>query len=256
MSAQEPAVHLSDASFSYGGAPQLHGVTATIQRGEAVALVGPNGSGKSTLLKGVLGLVSLVGGELRVLGGSPRYALPRVGYLAQLTEVDREFPISLRQVVAMGRYRSLGMLRWPGKIDKKLVTDALEKVGLSHLAGHRFGELSGGQQQRGLLARALTTQPQLLLLDEPFNGLDQTNRTALLSTLNALRDEGVTIVTSTHDLQLAREVCTRVMLLNRTLIAYGPVEETLRIALVEETFKNTIVHVDDHSIVPATHEHG
>nr|WP_243848861.1 metal ABC transporter ATP-binding protein [Lysinibacter cavernae] len=230
-------------------------VTATVERGDAVALVGPNGSGKSTLLKGILGLVDVVGGEVHVLGGSPRWALPRVGYLSQLSDVDREFPVSLRQVVMMGRYRSLGLMRWPGKRDKQLVDDAIERVGLTDQAGRMFGELSGGQQQRGLLARALTVEPELLLLDEPFNGLDQHNRSALLATLNSLRDDGVTIVTSTHDLQLARVVCTKVMLLNKKLIAYGPVEETLKLPLVEQTFEGSLAHVDDHSVVPTGHEH-
>ncbi len=255
MSTASAAIELKNASFSYGGAPQLSDVTVTIKKGDAVALIGPNGSGKSTFLKGVLGLVDLAGGHLSVLGGSPRDALSRVGYLSQLTEVDREFPVSLRQVVMMGRYRSLGLMRWPSRRDKKLVADALDKVGLTEQAEKPFGELSGGQQQRGLLARALTVEPQLLLLDEPFNGLDQANRTALLQTLNMLRTEGVTIVTSTHDLQLARDVCNRVMLLNHTLIAYGPVEETLRISLVEKTFEHSIAHVGNHAVVPAAHEH-
>ncbi|GAA3588193.1 metal ABC transporter ATP-binding protein [Klugiella xanthotipulae] len=256
ISTDSAAIDLRHASFSYGGAPQLSDVTARIERGEAVALVGPNGSGKSTLLKGILGLVDVVDGEITVLGGSPREALRRVGYLAQLSEVDREFPISLRQVVTMGRYRSLGPFGWPGRRERELVDAAITRVGLAPHAHRRFGELSGGQQQRALLARALTVEPEILLLDEPFNGLDRANRSALLDTLNSLRAEGVTIVTSTHDLELAREVCTRAMLLNRTLIAFGSVEETLKLPLVERTFEGTVAHVDGHNIIPVPPEHG
>lgn len=251
-----PAIVLDHASFSYGGPPSLIGVDAAIGAGDAVALIGPNGSGKSTLLKGLLGLVPVVEGSVSVLGTTPRNALGRVGYLPQSDELDPEFPVSLAQVVMMGRYRSLGLGRWPGKADRQAVEEALEKVGMAGQAGKRFGDLSGGQQQRGILARALISQPDILLLDEPFNGLDRTNRDSLLSTLRELRVEGVTVVTSTHDLELAREACTHVMLLNRSVIAFGPVDDTLTLNKIERTFEDVGVEIDQHMVTTLPHEHG
>ncbi len=251
-----PAIVLDRATFSYGGTPSLVGVTASIGAGDAVALIGPNGSGKSTLLKGMLGLVPLVDGTVSVLGAQPRAVLGRIGYLPQSDELDPEFPVSLAQVVMMGRYRALGLARWPGKSDRQAVAEALEKVGLADQGGRRFGDLSGGQQQRGILARALTGQPQILLLDEPFNGLDRTNREALLATLKGLREEGVTVVTSTHDLELAREACTHVMLLNRHVVAFGPLESTLTLPQIERTFEDVGVEIDQHMVTTLPHEHG
>ena len=250
------SIRLEHATFSYGGAPSLADVTASIPAGEAVALIGPNGSGKSTLLKGIMGLVPLVSGSLSVLGTSPRQALRRVGYMPQTDDLDPNFPVTLRQVVMMGRYRQIGWGRRPGKEDRRAVAAALERVGLADEASRKFGDLSGGQQQRGILARALTVDPAILLLDEPFNGLDRTNRDALLTTLNELREQGVTVVTSTHDLELAREVCSTVMLLNRRVVACGPIETTLTLEKVERTFEGVGVEIDSHTVTTLPHGHG
>ena len=251
-----PSIELAHASFSYGGAPSLSDVTASIAPGEAVALIGPNGSGKSTLLKGIMGIVPLVSGSLRVLGTAPRQALRRVGYMPQTDELDPDFPVTLGQVVMMGRYRGIGWGRRPGKEDRRVVMEALDRVGLADQASRRFGDLSGGQQQRGILARALTVDPAILLLDEPFNGLDRTNRDALLATLNELRAAGVTVMTSTHDLELAREVCSTVMLLNRRVVACGPIETTLTLEKVERTFEGVGVEIDSHTVTTLPHGHG
>jgi manganese/iron transport system ATP-binding protein len=210
-----PALRMTDASFAYGAEPALSHVTMKVAPGEAVALIGPNGAGKSTLLKGVIGLVPLVAGRIEVAGSTVRrsYAA-RIGYMPQHDELDPQFPVSLEQVVMMGRYRSLGPLRLPGAADRAAVAAALDAVGLRDRARVRFGGLSGGQQQRGILARAIVSAPRLLLLDEPFNGLDQSNRAALISTLLELKRQAVGIVVSTHDLDLARQVADRVMQLS------------------------------------------
>lgn len=256
MSEVQPTIELENASFAYGSTPALEGVTARIEAGDAVALIGPNGSGKSTLLKGLLGLVHATSGSVRVLGGTPRAARSRVGFMPQSDELDPEFPVTLRQVVMMGRYRDLGPLRWPGKADKYAVDEAIGRVGLSDEAGRRFGELSGGQQQRGILARAIVSHPKIVLLDEPFNGLDQPNREALLALVRDLRAEGVTVVTSTHDLQIAHSACTHAMLLNRTMIAYGPVDTTLTLPEIEQTFHGIGVEIDEHTVATPDHDHG
>lgn len=244
-----------DAGLSYGGqAIALDHLDFNIASGDALALVGPNGSGKSTLLKALLGLVKTVRGELHVLDVDPRAAAGRIGYLPQHDEIDLEFPVSLQQVVMMGRYRTLGNFRWPGKVDRKAVREALERVDLADRASAHFGSLSGGQRQRGLLARALVDSPDLLLLDEPFNGLDTTSRKALMATLRKLRGEGVGIIVSTHDLELAHQVCSHILLVNREQIAFGPIHETLIPENVTRAFGESHDHFDTHSDLVA-HPH-
>lgn len=250
-----PIVCAADAAFSYGGGViALDHINFAIAPGEALALVGPNGSGKSTLLKALLGLVSTVDGEVRVLDAAPRRAASHVGYLPQHDEIDLEFPVSLRQVVMMGRFRHLGPFKWPGKEDRQAVTDALTRVDLDEHANDHFGALSGGQRQRGLLARALVDKPALLLLDEPFNGLDTTSRRSLMATLRRLRDEGVAIIVSTHDLELAHQVCSHILLVNKTQVAFGPIHETLTPEHVSEAFGESHDHLDTHSDLVA-HPH-
>ena len=249
-------LNLNDVAFAYDGDVALDHVTMHIDPGQAVALIGPNGSGKSTMLKGVLGVIPLVHGEMTVFRPKKgRGQSGRIGYLPQDDDIDADFPITLRQVVMMGRYRRLGLFRFPTPDDRQAVADALEVTGLSSRANHRFGTLSGGQQQRGLLARALATKPSLLLLDEPFNALDQPNRDALITTLNDLKARGVGILLTTHDLDLAREVCDSVLLVNGTQIAFGAREEVLTLANLQQAFRDVQVEVDEHTVVLPGHEH-
>jgi len=246
------ALRVVGASFAYGQAPALTDIDFQVLPGEAVALIGPNGSGKSTLLKGVLGLIERVAGTVEVLGEVTAPA-GSIGYVPQTDQLDPQFPISLAEVVMMGRYRSLGWLRLPGKKDRAAVADALEAVGLQDRATTRFGELSGGQQQRGLLARAMASAPKLLLLDEPFNGLDQQNREALIDTVRRLKADGVAVVVSTHDLELARAVCESVLLLNGTQVAFGPRDSVLTLANVQRAFHDVGVEMDEHTVVLPGH---
>jgi len=247
------ALRVAGASFAYAQRDALTGIDFDLHAGEAVALIGPNGSGKSTLLKGILGLIQQTSGTVEVLGQTTAPA-GSVGYVPQTDELDPEFPVNLEQVVMMGRYRELGWLRLPGKKDRRAVAAALETVGLGHLAKTRFGELSGGQQQRGLLARAVAAGPRLLLLDEPFNGLDQSNREALVGTVERLKADGVAVLVSTHDLELARAVCERVLLLNGSQVAFGPRESVLTLDNVQRTFHEVGVEMDQHTLVIPGHE--
>jgi len=247
------ALRVAGASFAYAQTPALTGIDFDLHAGEAVALIGPNGSGKSTLLKGILGLIHRTAGTVEVLGHATAPA-GTVGYVPQTDELDPEFPVSLEQVVMMGRYRALGWLRLPGKKDRQAVAAALDTVGLSNLAKTRFGELSGGQQQRGLLARAVAAGPRLLLLDEPFNGLDQSNRDALVGTVERLKADGVAVLVSTHDLELARAVCERVLLLNGSQVAFGARESVLTLENVQRTFHEVGVEMDQHTLVIPGHE--
>jgi len=246
------ALRVVAASFAYGSEPALTGIDFAVLPGEAVALIGPNGSGKSTLLKGILGLITRSAGTIEVLGKWPAPA-GYIGYVPQTDQLDPHFPVSLEQVVMMGRYRSLGWWRMPGRADRRAVAEALATVGLGNRQKTRFGELSGGQQQRGLLARAVASAPRLLLLDEPFNGLDQANRDALIETVKRLKQQGVAVVVSTHDLDLARAVCESVLLLNGAQVAFGPRESVLTLSNVQETFGSVGVEMDEHTIVVPGH---
>ena len=261
---ESPVLRLDGAAFTHPGGGGISGLELSIAPGEAVALIGPNGAGKSTLLNGVLGLVPLTAGTMRfgsrVTDASTarpdtvHAARGMIGFLPQSAELDPDFPISLEQVVMQGRYRRLGLLRWPGRADRDAARRAHDTVGLADLAKRRFGELSGGQRQRGLLARALASDPQLLLLDEPFNGLDQQNRDALIETLRSLKAAGVAVLVSTHDLDLAKVVCDAVVLVNRTQLAFGPVDEVLTLGNVQECFDGVEVELDQHTLVVPGHE--
>lgn len=237
----KPTIELRDAAFGYAGRSRVARLSLEIEAGSAVALIGPNGSGKSTLLQGLLGLAELTEGSVHVFGTSPVSARRQVGSLPQADSRSAELPVTLRQVVGMGLYRTLGPVRPFGHVGRAAVDASLERVGLSAFANRQFGELSGGQQQRGILARALVSGPNLLLLDEPFNGLDRENRDTLLALVRELRAEGRTIVVSTHDLEIAREACTHALLLSAGhtaeqpghQVSFGPVSEALTLEAIE-----------------------
>ena len=240
-------LELDDASFGYGGPPVLTGVTCSVRAGEAVALIGPNGAGKSTLLLGILGLAQHDARVFRVPSGRGE-----IGTLPQSSEIDPAFPVTLEQVVSMGRTPRLG-LRWPGRGDRQVVADAIAAVGLTAQRRSRFGDLSGGQRQRGLLARALASEPRLLLLDEPFNGLDQGSRDALLETIRGLKSRGVALLITTHDLELARAVCDRTLLVNQRQIAFDDTACVLTLEQIEAAFASHVMEIDGHTL--ATTEH-
>jgi manganese/iron transport system ATP-binding protein len=221
------ALDLTDVTVAYDRAVALDGITGQVARGDGLALIGPNGSGKTTLLRAILGLVPLQRGTLIVLGQSAQASRRQVAYVPQQEALDPEFPVSVRQVVLMGRYRRIGWIRRPGRADRAAADAALGCVGLSDRAADRFGTLSGGQRQRVLIARAIAQDAQLLLLDEPFNGVDGTTQQLLLDVLAELRASGVALVMSTHDLTVARLACDEACLLNRRQIAFGPTDEVL-----------------------------
>lgn len=233
----QPVVELQDAAFAYGTEPVLTGVTGSLHPGEALALVGPNGSGKTTLLRALLGMVRVHSGTVRVAGAAPGKA-PRgtIGYVPQVADLDPTFPVTALDVVLMGTYPRLGLWRRPGRAERQRCLEALEAVGLQERAAVRFGTLSGGQQQRVLVARCIAAQPRLILLDEPFNGLDQPNRDALLAIVARLKADGVGVVVSTHDLVLAQEACEQVALLAGRQIGFGPREQVLVPELVEQAY--------------------
>ncbi|HHS96764.1 MAG TPA: metal ABC transporter ATP-binding protein [Chloroflexi bacterium] len=212
-------------TVGYDGRPVLEGVTFSVFGGEQVAIVGPNGAGKSTLFKAIAGLLPLQAGRIEVFGCEPHRGPVEVSYVTQRSEVDLSFPVTVADVVMMGRVGRMGWLRWPSREDREAVRRALAQVGMEDLADRQIGELSGGQQQRVFIARALAQQADLLLMDEPFAGVDAASEQAILELLDRLRGEGLTILLSTHDLNLAADRFDRILLLNRRLIAQGPPSE-------------------------------
>ncbi|WP_026410991.1 metal ABC transporter ATP-binding protein [Actinomadura oligospora] len=220
-------LELDMVSVAYGAVPALEHIDGRVEEGEAVALIGPNGAGKSTLIRAILELVPLAAGTITVLGATPARARRDVAYVPQADTLDPQFPISVGEVVLMGRYRRIGWLRRPKAADRTAAREALERVGLADRARDRFGTLSGGQRQRVLLARAIAAEPRLLLLDEPFNGVDAVSEQALLDAIAALKSDGAAVVISTHDLAMAHLTCDEVCLLNRRQFGFGPTDATL-----------------------------
>lgn len=223
------ALRVAGLTVRYGDVPALDGVDLVVEPGEACGLVGVNGSGKSTLFKAVVGLVRPVAGTVSVLGG-PADRARRAGlvaYVAQADDIDRDFPVSVEDVVLTGRYHLMGPLRRPAPRDRAAVVQALARVGLADLAGRQIGRLSGGQRQRVLLARALAQEARLLLLDEPFTGVDAGSEAAVTAVLRDLVAEGCSLVVSTHDLSMLPALCARSVLLHRRVLAHGPTAQVL-----------------------------
>ncbi|MGZ4709943.1 MAG: metal ABC transporter ATP-binding protein [Acidimicrobiales bacterium] len=248
------ALQLDQVTVDYGSVNALTDITGSVAPGQSVALIGPNGSGKSTLLKAILGLVPLRSGQIRVLGRDPADARADVAYVPQQESLDPEFPVSVHQVVLMGRYRRVGWIRRPGRADRAAAHAALDRVGLDPRSADRFGTLSGGQRQRVLIARAIAQDARLLLLDEPFNGVDGTTQELLLGVLAELRANGVAIVMSTHDLAVAHVACDEACVLNSHQVAFGPVGRTLTPDHLRRAYgPNALALVGDGAIV--AHDH-
>ncbi|MFI1990845.1 metal ABC transporter ATP-binding protein [Actinoplanes sp. NPDC020271] len=244
-----PALTYSGVSVGYQGTPVLTHVDLELAPGQRLALVGPNGAGKSTLIKSVLGLVPVLAGTATVLGDHPAAARGRAGYVPQTDTLDGDFPVSVRQVVMMGRYRRIGWWRPARKEDRDAVADALDRVGLADRAGHRFGTLSGGQRQRVLLARAIAAEPRLLLLDEPFNGVDAVSQDAIVRVLRELSGSGTALVLSTHDLDVARSLADLVCLINGRQWAAGPPAGTLNEQNLRQTYGGSTISLADGRMV-------
>ena len=215
---------VSGVTVDLGRRGVLEDVTFTVEPGELVGLIGPNGAGKTTLLRAVLGLVPMTKGSAAVAGRPVRSDRSRIGYVPQRHQFAWEFPISVESAVMTGLTGRLGLLRWPRQAAWRAVLAAIERVGLWELRRVPVGELSGGQRQRVLVARALALEPAVLLLDEPFNGLDMTTQRVLGALFDEFAAEGRCVLMSTHDILGAFDRCSRLLLLNRVLVADAPPE--------------------------------
>ncbi|XUX12874.1 manganese/iron ABC transporter ATP-binding protein [Aminobacter sp. BA135] len=230
---------VANISVTYrNGHTALRNASFAIPRGTITALVGVNGSGKSTLFKSIMGFVPLASGSVEILGQPAREALRKnlVAYVPQSEEVDWNFPVLVEDVVMMGRYGHMNFLRMTRAIDREAVDAALERVGMADFRKRQIGELSGGQKKRVFLARALAQEGELILLDEPFTGVDVRTEEAIIALLQGLRDEGRVMLVSTHNLGSVPRFCDRAVLINRTVLAAGPTSETFTKANLEKAF--------------------
>jgi manganese/iron transport system ATP-binding protein len=226
------------------GLTALRDASFTLPAGTIAALVGVNGSGKSTLFKAIMGFVPLQAGRVSILGEPAGRALKRnvVAYVPQSEEVDWNFPVLVEDVVMMGRYGHMNWLRIASARDRRLVDEALERVGMSAYRKRQIGELSGGQKKRVFLARALAQEGRVILLDEPFTGVDVNTEDAITDLLRSLRDEGRVMLVSTHNLGSVPEFCDRAVLLNGTVLAAGPTHEVFTHENLKRTFGGVLRH--------------
>ncbi len=257
----EPArLELDGVNAGYNGSLVLQDLSFQVPHGERVAVVGPNGAGKSTLFKALVGLLPLRSGSILIHGLPLGHHQDCVAYVPQREEVDWRFPVTVLDVVMMGRFGRTGWLRRPSAADRAAALHSLEQMGIANLAKKPIGDLSGGQQQRVFLARALAQEPHILLMDEPFTGVDVTTQETTLALLDQLRSESVTVMVSTHDLDLAAQRFEQVLLLNHRLVAYGTPAEVFRAEHIRTAFGGQALTIDGVIVVdqccPGEDEHG
>jgi ABC-type Mn2+/Zn2+ transport system ATPase subunit len=251
------AVRIRGVTVAYGSRIALEGVDLEIRSGSLMAVIGPNGAGKSTLLKSIAGLVPPVVGSIDVLGGPPGLEATRVAYVPQAELVDWGFPITVGDVVMMGRVPLIGIARSPTDADRRAVSNALETVGMADEVRRQIGALSGGQRRRVFLARALAARPDLYLLDEPVTGVDATTEEDLMHVLEAEARAGRTVVASTHDLAAAAHHFHEVALVNRRIVATGPSSLLMDRDLLRTTYGGHVVVLPEGevTIIDDAHHH-
>jgi manganese/zinc/iron transport system ATP- binding protein len=231
-----PPLEIHDLTVAYHKKPVLWGVDVVVPAGQLVGIVGPNGAGKSTLIKACMGLLPVSSGWVKFFGEPLARAATRIGYVPQRESVDWDFPVNVMDVVLMGRYGRLGLLRRPGAADRAVARACLEKVGMLPFADRQISNLSGGQQQRVFLARALAQEAELYFMDEPFAGVDAATEAAIIAVLRELRDQGRTLLVVHHDLTTARSYFDQLLLLNMNVVAFGPTADVFTTELLQRTY--------------------
>ncbi len=242
-------LEVQNVNLGYGDRTVVEDLTFSVPHGARVAVVGPNGAGKSTLFKALVGLLPLRGGQIFIHGLPLGNHKDCVAYVPQREEVDWRFPVTVEDVVMMGRYDHQGWLKRVAPRDRKAVGHSLTQMGIGDLAHTSIGDLSGGQQQRVFLARALAQEPHILLMDEPFTGVDVTTQEATLGLLDNLRAEQVTAMIATHDLNLAAQQFYLMLLLNHRLIAFGTPSEVMKQEYLSKAFGSRLTLLGDGSVV-------
>ncbi len=248
-----PIIEARSVTVAYGETKALQQVSFSIARGDSVAIIGPNGAGKSTLVKVILGMIAPDEGEVIVAGQSK---LP-LGYVPQHEVVNLEFPVTVRDVVMMGRLRQIGWLKLPRKRDWNAADEALDRVGLAALGSRQIGELSGGQRRRAFIARALAQEADILLLDEPMSGVDVNGQADIMNVLDDLNTQGMTIVMTTHDLDLAFHRFPHVMALKGRMVAFGTPAEVNQPGVLAQVYERTLTTwADGAQVTMLIDEHG
>ena len=232
-------INVEDMTVAYSEKPVLWDIDLEIPKSVLMAIVGPNGAGKSTLIKAMLDLIKPVSGSVLFNGESYKEHRKHIGYVPQSESVDWDFPANVLDVVLMGRYGELGWFKRPGKQDKELALEALEKVGMKAFANRQISQLSGGQQQRIFLARALVQDADIYFMDEPFKGVDAKTEVAIVELLKELRNRGKTLIVVHHDIQTVEEYFDWVVLLNRQIIEVGPVADVFTDENLNRTYRST-----------------
>ncbi|MGG5369738.1 metal ABC transporter ATP-binding protein [Enterococcus sp. AZ196] len=236
-------IRVENLSVAYRGKIALQRVNLELTAGKLTGIVGPNGAGKSTLMKGILQLIKTQSGKI-FYGEQPlNRQRQKIAYVEQRQDIDLSFPIDVFGVVLFGTYSHLKLFQRPGKKEKKLASECLEEVGLSEFANRQISELSGGQLQRVFIARALAQRAEWILLDEPFAGIDAASEKIIIELLKKLRDEGKSIVIVHHDLHKVTDYFDEVILLNKDLIASGPVAQTYTTKNMEKTYGSEITQM-------------
>ena len=251
---KEPSLRVEGLSVIYSnGHKALDNASFSTPRQSITALVGINGSGKSTLFKAIMGFVKSSGGRIELFGGSVKDALKAnlVAYVPQNEEIDWDFPVLVKDVVMMGRYGHMGFLKIPNENDYEIVKDSLKKVGMLELENRQISELSGGQRKRVFLARALAQQSEIILMDEPFTGIDVNTEEEIMELLREMKAEGKVMLISTHNLGSVPEFCDRTILLNKTVLAEG---ETTKV-FTQENLTNAFEGVLRRYVLSATELH-
>ena len=229
-------IEIHDLTVSYQQKPVLYGVDLEVEEGSLVGIIGPNGAGKSTLIKTIMNMITPNGGYVKIFGGNQKRGIKRIGYIPQRESVDWDFPVTVMDVVLMGRYAHT---RWFGKMgnaDRQIAQACLEQVDMTAFADRQIGNLSGGQQQRVFLARALAQDSSIYLMDEPFAGVDAVTEKTIISTLKSMQKEGKTLVIVHHDLATAKEYFDHLLLLNMRKVAYGPINQVFTHKLLQKTY--------------------
>ena len=240
MTTETPVIQVENLTVSYGPKPALLDVSLSIDKGLLVGVIGPNGAGKSTFIKAILGFVKRDMGRVTILGRPAEKAKGLVAYVPQRGSVDWDFPITVGQVAMMGRYGQVPWYREPGPEDRQVVDRSLEMVRMSEFKNRQIGQLSGGQQQRVFMARALAQGSEILLLDEPFAGVDAATERAILDVLERAKSAGRTLVVVHHDLTTAAEYFDKLVLIKQRLYAYGPPDMVLRQDLLTEVYEGKL----------------
>jgi len=235
-SVENAILEVNDLTAAYNKKPVLWNINFSIPKGALVGVMGPNGAGKSTLIKGIMDLLPLSSGIVKIFNSTLNEVRHKIAYVPQRTSVDWDFPATVYEVVMMGRYPNTGLLRKPKKADKDVVDQALENVGLTAFKNRQIAELSGGQQQRVFLARALAQEADLYFMDEPFVGVDASTEAAIINLLKQMKAQGKTVIVVHHDLQTAPEYFDWLVLLNQRLVASAPIKKVFNQKYLGEAY--------------------